>query len=143
MKNHLFIKILAVIGTVLAWFPILATLLTAIIGSIMNQGLLFDFLMPAELSLFAILGGGMLVWAAIRTQTSVKAIAGTAALMLIMLIGGQAIAVFTGLASGERSMTNWVFYLVVGMLILYTFFLVILAVLGLGLCRQVFNSTAE
>lgn len=143
MKKNLFTKILAGSGTALSWFPILATLLIAIIGSIVSQRVLFDFLMPAELALFAILGGGMLVWASIRLHTRVMGIAGTYALMLIMLIGGQAIAVLTGLASGDLPMTSWVFYLVAGMLILYIIFLILLAVLGIHLCRQVFKSTAE
>jgi hypothetical protein len=132
-----------VTGTVLSWFPIFATLLTAIIGSIMSQRLLFDFLMPAELGLIAISGSGLLLWAAIRLRSMIKPIAWSLVMMVILLFGSQALAVASGLASGERPPSDAVFYLVTGMLMIYSLILVIPAILGTRLLQKILNNKSS
>ncbi len=131
MKINLLTKFLGIGGTVLIWFPIFASIVTGIIGSIMSRQVLFDFLMPAELAFFAILGGIMLIWAAIRAKIKIKPMVWLLILLIVMLFGSQGIAVASGIASGERSGTGWMFYLIIGMLGVYTFFLIILGILGI------------
>ncbi len=50
-------RVLVIAGTILALFPLVATMVTSIIGSIMNRKFLMDYLMPAELGLFYLTGG--------------------------------------------------------------------------------------
>lgn len=67
-----FTRILAVAGTVLAWLPILATVLTGLIGSLMRRRFMVDYLMPAELCFFALLGNGLLLCAVLRAHSHRK-----------------------------------------------------------------------
>ena len=60
-KKNLFTKILAIAGTVLVWFPILAPFLLSVAVIFTNHVFRFDYLMPAELFPFALVGGGLLI----------------------------------------------------------------------------------
>lgn len=122
------------------WFPILATVIISLIGSIMERTFLFDYLMPAELFFFAILGGGLLLWGAIRAREKIKQIVICLIAMIGLLFGSQGIAVLTGLASGETPQTSGAFFLVISMLIGYTILLIIFAVIGSLFVRKIFRS---
>ena len=64
MKNqNLLTKVLAVVGTILVWFPILAPVVLGIAALFTRGRFLFDFLMPAELFPFALAGSLLLLWA--------------------------------------------------------------------------------
>jgi hypothetical protein len=136
-------KSLVIAGVILTWFPILATLITAVLASIIERSFLFDFMMPAELGLFAILGSSLLLWAAIRLKSMIKPIAWSLALMIILLFSSQALAVASGLASGERPPSGAMFYLVTGMLMMYSLILVIPAILGTRLLREAFKTESS
>ena len=139
MKIHGLTKMLSIVATVLIWVPLLATLIISLIVSILDQKVRFDALMPAELGLFSLVGGVLLLWTTLRIKDNPKAIIITLALMIMMLIGGQAIAVFSGLATGEKTHTDWVYYLVTGMFTFYTILLIHLAILSISVCRKVFR----
>ena len=143
MKNNLLTKSLVIAGVLLTWFPILAPLITAVMGSISEPSFRFDFMMPAELGVLAILGSGLLLWAAIRLRSMIKPIAWSLAIMVILLLGSQALAVASGLASGARAPSDAMFYLVTGMLMMYSLILVIPAILGTRLLREVFKTESS
>ena len=133
-------KVLAVAGTVLVWFPILAPILLTTILFIQRQIFRFDYLLPAELGLFAFGGGIILLIAAIRARSYGKVIGWGLGIALITVVGGQMIAVVTGLADGSTEPSGWQWALVLGSLAIY-----ILAVIGVGvggilLLRDVFRS---
>jgi hypothetical protein len=67
-KKSVFTRVLAVIGTVLVWFPILAMILTGVVGSVARGKLMMDYLMPAELFPSILIGGALLIWAAVRAK---------------------------------------------------------------------------
>ena len=67
-KKGVLTKVLAVIWTVLVWFPIVATVVLSMVGSIQVHTFLFDYLMPLELFQVALVGGGLLIWAALRAR---------------------------------------------------------------------------
>ena len=140
MKKIFLTRSLVIAGVILTWFPILATLITAVFASIIERSFLFDFLMPAELGVFAILGTSLLLWAAIRLKSMIKPIAWSLALMIILLFGSQALAVATGLATGERPSSDAMFYVVMGMLMMYSVILILPAILGTRLLRQAFKT---
>lgn len=127
-KKGLFIKALAILGTILAWLPIFAPILISVTVFFIDHRFLFDYLMPAELFPVALLGGGLLIYAASLKCLHRRLIAGSFAIALGSLISGQAIAVITGLASGKIAPSGWPWLLVILSLIIY-----ILALIGIGI----------
>jgi hypothetical protein len=125
-----------VVGAVLVWFPILATGLTSVIGSIRSGGFRFDYLMPLELFPSVFLGCGLLLWAALRARLPHKFIGWGFAIIIALLVGGQSFAVVTGLASGETEPVGWVWTLVIASIVLYSLTLIELAVAGTLLIRD-------
>jgi NO-binding membrane sensor protein with MHYT domain len=132
-------KILALAGTVLVWFPILApVLLTAILY--LQQGIFrLDYLMPAELFLVAIAGSALLLWASRQARSQPRLIRGGIVLAVVMIVGGQAIASFTGLASGEIEPQGWPWALVTASLAVYVLALGAIGVGGILLLRDLFK----
>ena len=112
-------KVLAIAGTVLTWFPIVAPVVLSAVVSIQSRTFRFDYLMPAELFPFAFVGGVLLLWAAFRANDRFTLIALGLVLTIVWLVGGQMIAVFTGLASGEIEPTGLIFGVVVATLLFY------------------------
>jgi hypothetical protein len=129
-------KVLAVVGTALVWFPVLATAATSVIGSMVSGVFRLDYLMPAELFLFALAGGGLLLWAAIRTHSRRALIGGGLGGMVGALVLSQAIAVATGLASGAAEPSGWRLLVVAALLALYVLALIEVAVAGVLLVRD-------
>jgi hypothetical protein len=140
-KKDTFTKILAIVGTVLVWFPILAPVLLTVIFLITNRFFRFDYLMPAELFPFALAGGGLLLWAALRVRLHLKLIAWGLGIAAFMLVGGQALAVVSGLASGETEATGFWWILVIASLVVYSLALVAMDVGGVLLLRDLFKTT--
>lgn len=132
-------RILALAGTALAWFPILVTVLFAVIGSIAARKFRLDYLMPAELFPVAFAGGALLLGAALRMRRERRLIAGALAAMFVLLAGGQLLAVVTGLAAGEREPAGLLFGLVLAMIVGYALADIVLATGGLLLVRWLFR----
>lgn len=126
-KKGVLTKILAIAGTVLIWAPIALPFLFSAILFVQRRIFLFDYLMPAELGLFAFGGGILLLVAAILARSHVNLIGWGLGIALVMIVGGQALAVVTGLADGTTEIGGWQWALVLGSLILY-----ILAIIGVG-----------
>jgi hypothetical protein len=114
-----FTKILAIAGTLLVGFPLLAPILFSAAAFIRGRVFLFDYLMPAELFPLALAGGLLLLWAAIRARAQRAVIGWGLGIAVGLLFGGQALAVVTGLASGATEPTGWRWVLVMGSLIAY------------------------
>jgi len=132
-------KILAIAGTVLVWIPILAPILFSLILFMRIQIFRFDYLMPAELGLFAFGGGILLLAAAIRAHSYMKLIGWGLVIAFVMVVGGQALAVVTGLASGVTEPVGWRWALVLSSLILYTLAIIGVGVGGIWLLRGLFK----
>lgn len=131
-KNTL-TKTLAIAGTTLVWFPIIAPLLLGMMLFVSEQVFRFDYLMPAEMFPIALLGSGLLLWAAIREKSRRGLIGWGLGIALGMLVGGQALAVATGLASGETTPDGWEWALVTGSLVIYTLAIIAIGVGGIQL----------
>ncbi len=129
-------KLLAVAGTVLVWFPILATVLVTVTGFIGGRVFRFDYLMPAELFPIALLGGGLLLWAALRARSRRGLIGWGLGLIVGLLAGGQALAVATGLATGDAEPAGWPWALVIASLALYSLALMAMGAAGILLTRD-------
>jgi hypothetical protein len=135
-KRGIFTKILAIVGTVLVWFPILAPVLLSIIVTMRAREFRFDYLMPAELFPVALVGGGLLVWSALRARSRLRLIGWGLGIAVGLLVGGQTLAVVTGLASGETEPTGLWWGLVLASLVVYILALIAIGVGGLLLLRD-------
>lgn len=138
-RKDVLTKILAIVGTVLVWFPILAPILLSVVGLITSRVFHLDYLMPAELFPAAWVGGGVLLWAAIRARSRRALIGWGLGIAVVSLVGGQALAVVTGLASGRTEPTGWRWALVVASLGVYSVALVTIGVGGVLLIRDLFR----
>jgi len=132
-------KTLAVAGTIFVCLPILAPILLTIIFFIREHIFRFDYLMPAELGLFAFGGGILLLIAAIRVRLHIKLIGWGLGIALVMIVGGQALAEVTGLADGSTAIGGWQWMLVLGSLVLYTVAVIVIGVGGILIWRDLFK----
>ena len=87
-KKNILTKILAIAGTALAWFPILAPVVLSIPGLIAERVFRFDYLMPAELFPVALVGGGLLLGAALRARSRRGLIGWGLGIAAGLLVGG-------------------------------------------------------
>ena len=138
-KRNAFTKILAIVGTVLVWFPILAPVLLSLTLFIGRGRFLLDYLMPAELFPFALAGSLSLLWAGLRARSHWKLIAWGLGIAVALLIGSQALAVVTGLASGATEPTGVWWILVLAALAAFVVALIAIAVGGILLLRDLFK----
>lgn len=132
-------KILTIAGTILVWLPILAPILFAVVSLLTDGIFRFDYLMPAELGWFAIVGGILLLAAAIRTRSRVKLIGWSFGVVIVLLLGVMVIPAVTGLADGSTKPGGWESTLVLGSLVIYSLAVVAVGVGGILLLRELFK----
>jgi hypothetical protein len=132
-------SILALLGTALVWFPVLATIVTGLFVTIRSHMLRIDYLMPAELFPAALGGGALLLWAALLAHSRRGIIGWGFVAAIGMLVGGQALAVASGLASGAAEPAGWPWALVITSLAAYVLALLVLDVGALLLLRDLFR----
>lgn len=140
-KKDILTKTLAIVGTMDVWFPILAPIVLSVIGFAARHEVHFDYLIPAELFPFALVGGGLLMWAALRARAYRAIIGWGLGGAAGMLVGGQVLAVVTGLASGETEPSGWQWTLVTASLIVYSLALVAIGIGGVLLVRDLFRAS--
>ncbi len=136
-------KIFAVSGTLLLLAPILFMLVTAVVGSIADNRLLFDYLMLAELFPLVALGLVLLVLGSITSRVLPKWIGWTSAAALILLAASMIFAQASGLSSGVQSMQSGAFVLVVIGIALYNVLILGIAILGILLVKKLFQKQPE
>lgn len=129
-------KGLAIVGTVLVWLPVLAPVLLGLAAYIAGRTFLFDYLMPAELFLLVLVGGGLLTWVAVQTHLHGKLIGGGLATAVVALMLCQGLAVWTGLASGDIEPEGWPLIVVMTCLGVYITAVLVVGVGGIWLLRD-------
>jgi hypothetical protein len=137
-KKSALTKFLAIAGTILVWFPLLAPILLSIILFLQRQIWRVDYLMPAELFFSFLLGSGLLLWATLRAHSHVKLVAWGLGLAVLVLFAGQTLAVISGLASGETEPVGLAWGLVLASLILYVLGVILVGMGGALLVRDLF-----
>ena len=143
MKKDALTKALAVAGTVLLWFPIVATFGLSLFGSIRSGVFLFDWLIPAELFPVGGPGGAFLLWAAIRAHSRRGLVGWGIGVAAGLLLGGQLIAQTTGLASGAIEPTGWAGFVVTAAIGVYALAIIELGVSGVLLVRDLFRRAGD
>jgi len=137
-KNDTLTRVLAISGTVFVWLPILAPIILAVVFFIKSGRFRFDYLMPAELFLLAVIGAILLFWGAVRAGSHVRLILWGFIVCVSLLVGSQAIAVVTGLASGAAEATGWRFSLVMGVFAGFLLAFLLVGVAGILLIRSLY-----
>ncbi len=142
-EKNLFTKILAIVGTVLVWLPLLAPLLFFVGRIVAGRRGVIDYLMPGELFPVVLLGGGALLWAALRARSRQKLVGWTLGVAAGSLVASQGLAVVTGLASGatEPSGLPWI-----SVLALFAVYVLSVAAMGVGgvlLVRDLFKTSSS
>lgn len=132
-------KILAILGTVLTWLPVLAPVLFSAARFIQARRFRFDYLMPAELFPLFLAGGLLLLWAAARAHSQRGIIGWSFGIAIVLLFGSQVLAVVTGLASGETEPAGLWWAIMLGAIIAYALTIVVMGVGGIFLLRDLFK----
>jgi hypothetical protein len=129
------IRVLAITGTVLVWLPILAPFVLAAIQFIQSRRFLFDFLMPIELFPVIALGWALLILAALVSHSHWLLICWSFVIAVILLVGGQGLAVLTGLADGRIEARGVWFVLVTSIIVGCSLAVVAVGIGGILLVR--------
>lgn len=137
-KHPLLTRLLAVAGTVLVWLVLLAPLVFGVAHWLRAGWLTVDYLMPAELSPVALLGGLLLVAASVLARSGRGLIIGGLVAAVLLLVGFQWVAVVSGLASGEIEPQGIWWSVTLAGVALFIFALVVTAVGGILLLRRLF-----
>lgn len=140
-KNDNPTKGLAIAGTAMVWLCVLSPVIVAAMRFPARGFIRFDYLLPAELFPVALLGGGLVLWAAVRARSRRRLIGWSLGVAAGLLAAGQALAVATGLASGAAEPVGWPWALVVASIAGYTLALVALGIGGVLLLRDLFKAT--
>jgi len=130
-KKDTLSKILAIIGTVLIWIPILAPVVFGLVSLGMDGIYRFDYLMPAELGIVVFVGGALLLWAALRAKSRRGIIAWG--------IGIAAGSITVLNAIGDVESGSLELAIVVGLLIAYSLAIVVMGVGGVLLWMDLFK----
>jgi hypothetical protein len=138
-KKNIFTRILAIIGSILVWLPILAPILFGVVSWIVDRRFRFDYLLPAELFWVVLVGGGLLLWAALRARSRRGIIGGGLGAAVVLLVASMLLAELTGLASGGTEPVGWQWAVVVASLAGYLLAILVVGIGGALLVRDLFN----
>jgi len=130
-KKDALSKVLAVLGTVLVWIPVLAPVILGFISLIMDGIYRFDYLMPAELGMVAFAGGAILILGAFR--------AGLRKRIIVWGFGLAAGSVAVLMALGDVVPGSLQWAIAIGLLIAYSLALVIMGIGGILLSKDLFG----
>ncbi len=123
-------KILAIIGCILLWLPLVAPVIFSIRFFQGSGRFMLDYLLPFEIFPLVLLGIGLLIWAAIRAKKRVKFIGMGFGAAVALLALGLVLAQVSGLASGRIESGGTWNTVVSGLLIAADIALVVTAVGG-------------
>ncbi len=138
-KNTVFTKILVIAGTLLVWLPLVLPLLFAFPRSFAIQRFHFDFLLPMELFPVMLVGGGLLLWAALQARSFVKWIAWSLGATVGLLLVSQGFAVVSGIASGVSEPSGWLWVILFAIIAVFWLAGIALGVGGILLARSLFK----
>lgn len=132
----LFTEILAIIGTLLIWIPILFPIFLTISRLITRQPFVFDFLMPAELFPLILSGAFLLIWVVFMAKSYRTVVLVIFGIEILSLVGSQMVAVMSGLASAEIEPTGTPWFIVTALIGIYNFSVIALGITGISLIRK-------
>ncbi len=133
-KKGTITRILAIVGTILVWIPLVLPIVFGALHYSRSGRFLVDYLMPGELFPVILVGGALLIWAAFRSGKCKKILIWASASAVFFLLVSQGLAVITGLASGETEAEGLPF---IGVMILWVLFCLSVIAIGVGGIRLI------
>ena len=140
-KQMILTKRLAIIGCIFLWLPLVAPVIFALRYFRGSGKFMLDYLLPFEIFPLVLLGSGLLIWAAIRSKLRLKHISWGFAAAVALLVVGLVLAQVSGLASGRIEPDGTWDTIVAGLLIAADIALVVTAVGGTLLVRDLLNKS--
>jgi hypothetical protein len=137
-RTGVFTKALAIVGTVLVWVPIVAPLVFTRWGDIGTERFNFDWLIPAELAPVMLVGAGLLLWAAFRTNARRALVAWGLGVALGSIVIGAVLARVTGLATGATEPSGILWAALIGPIVVLIAAMIELGVAGVLLVADLF-----
>jgi hypothetical protein len=136
-----FSKILALSGTPLVCFPLLAPVFFSIVSFLRDRRLRLDYLLPADCFPIVLIGGLLVLAVALRARSHRRLIGGSLAVAAVAPAGGQgmAVAVATGMASGAVKPAGWPWVTAIACIIVCLAAVAVLGAGGLILSRRLFG----
>ncbi len=143
-SKNLITKIMAIVGTVLVWVPLVAPVVFSVMAFAENRHVFrFDYLMPLELFPVTLVGAALLIWAAIRARSQVKLICWSAGVVVAMLACGMLLAVGMGWASGRTEPGGAWFAVAQISIVVYCLAVVALGIGGILVNCNLFRKTGK
>ncbi|HOT25320.1 MAG TPA: hypothetical protein PLG84_06285 [Anaerolineaceae bacterium] len=134
MKGNLLLaKILTILGSVLVLVPVLLPFYFGFESLFTARGFSLDYMLPVFLSLVALVGGLLLVWACVLAKTGRKFVIWSFAAVVFFLAFSQLMSVWLGLASGRVAEGGWQMNVVAALLVFYWAALALLGAAGIRL----------
>jgi hypothetical protein len=131
-------KALAIAGTVLVSSPVLLTFVTSAVAAISDRKFRMDYLMPAELFPFALIGTLLLLTGSVISHAYIKQIIILFAAAVIFFAAGLLIASVGGLQSGAAKPGGLIFISVIISFVLYSLSLIAMSITGMLVIRKLF-----
>lgn len=132
------VKVTAILGTVLVWVPLLAPLVFTSWGDIGTERFTFDWLIPAELAPAMLVGGALLLVAALLARTRRALVAWGLGIAVGSIVLGMVLTSATGLASGDTEPAGILWAALIGPILLLVGAMLELGVAGILLTKDLF-----
>ncbi len=129
-------RILAIVGTILVWLPVAFMVLVSIVVAIRAGVFRMDYFLPAEMFPLELVGGALLVVAAILMHWGIKHTAWSYGAMIALLGAVMGATVVTGVDSSPTDPTGWRLALLMGLYAGFGVALLSLASGGIRLWRH-------
>jgi hypothetical protein len=133
-KKEKLTRILAIVGTILVWIPLVLPIVFGVIHFAGTRRFLVDFLMPGELFPVIAVGGGLLLWAAFRSGKCKKYLLWASAAAVFFLFASLEFAQISGIASGKTEEAGLP---MIGLWTLWAIFCLSVVALGVGGIRLI------
>jgi len=138
-QKILIAKILVIAGAFLTLFPVLAMLGTSLFHLISTGTFQMDYLLPAELALFAFGGIILEIWASFLSRDYQKPIIGCAIAIAVLLGAGLLYVQLSGIADSTSDPTPLVIGFAIAIMVVYSLLLIAIGVLGILMAIKLFK----
>ena len=136
MRHGRWVYFLALVLTIVSFLPLAIPVFFTVVELISSGRLLYDFLMPAELFLLTVIGGGGIVVLGVAGKISIKRLVVYLALDVASVGGAQVWAVLSGLAHGDTELTGVHVFAITIFAILFHLFALLVGLECVRICRS-------
>ncbi len=136
MGRGRWVYFLAVVLTIVSFLPLAVPVFFTVVELISSGRLLYDFLMPAELFLLTVIGGGGMVVLGVAGKISIKRLVVYLALDVASVGGAQVWAVLSGLAHGDTELAGVHVFAITIFAILFHLFALLVELECVRICRS-------